>query len=70
MAIGFVNGFAMAVDTRKSMRWLYEQSRFARGVIVRTAALGWLAGLEVIAQAFFLSRIIHGVFIDALQREA
>jgi len=70
MAIGFVNGFAMAVDTRKSMRWLYEQSRFAHGVIVRTAALGWLAGLAVIAQAFFLSRIIHGVFIDARPREA
>jgi ATP-binding cassette subfamily C protein CydD len=60
----------MAVDTRQSIRWLYEQSRKARGAIVRTAALGWLAGLVVIAQAFFLSRIIHGVFMDARPREA
>jgi len=60
----------MAVDTRQSMRWLYAQSRPARGAIVRTAALGWLAGLAVIAQAFCLSRIIHGVFIDARPREA
>jgi ATP-binding cassette, subfamily C, bacterial CydD len=70
MAIGIVNGFAMAVDTRQSMRWLYEQSRPARGAIVRTAVLGWLAGLAVIAQSFFLARIIHGVFIDSRPREA
>ena len=69
MAIGFVNGFAMTVDARQSMRWLYDQSRPARGAIVRTAALGWLAGLAVIAQAFCLSRIVHGVFIDARPRE-
>ena len=70
MAIGIVNGFAMAVDTRQSMRWLYEQSRPARGAIARTAALGWLAGIVVIVQAFFLSRIIHGVFIEARPRES
>jgi ATP-binding cassette subfamily C protein CydD len=64
MAIGIVNVFAMAVDTRQSMRWLYEQSRSARGAIVRTAAVGWLAGLAVIGQAFFLSRIIQGAFIE------
>lgn len=52
------------------MRWLYEQSRPARGAIVRTAALSWLAGFVVIAQAFWLSRIIHGAFIDARPREA
>ena len=60
----------MAVDTRQSMRWLYAQSRSARGAIVRTVALGWLAGLAVIAQAFCLSLIIHGVFIDSRPREA
>jgi ATP-binding cassette subfamily C protein CydD len=70
MAIGIVNGFAMAVDTRQSMRWLYEQSRPARAAIVRTAVLGWLAGLAVIARAFFLARIIHGVCIDGRPREA
>jgi ATP-binding cassette subfamily C protein CydD len=70
MAIGIVNGFAMAVDTRQSMRWLYEHGRPARGDIARTAALGWLAGVLVIAQAFCLSRIIHGVFIDARPRES
>jgi ABC-type bacteriocin/lantibiotic exporter with double-glycine peptidase domain len=70
LAIGIVNGFAMAVDTRQSMRWLYEHGRPARGDIARTAALGWLAGVLVIAQAFCLSRIIHGVFIDARPRES
>jgi ATP-binding cassette subfamily C protein CydD len=60
----------MAVDTRQSRRWLYEQGRPARGAIVRTVALGWLATLAVIAQAFCLSRIIHGVFIEARPREA
>jgi ATP-binding cassette subfamily C protein CydD len=60
----------MAVDTRKSMRWLYEQSRPARGAIARSAAFGWLSGLAVIGQAFFLSRVIHGVFMDAQPREA
>ena len=60
----------MAVDTRQSMRWLYEQGRPARPAMIRTAALGWLAGWVVIVQAFCLSRIIHGVFIDARPREA
>jgi ATP-binding cassette subfamily C protein CydD len=69
MTIGIVNGFAVAVDTRNSMRWLYEQGRPARGAIARTAALGWLAGLAVIAQAFCLARIVHGVFIDGRPRE-
>jgi ATP-binding cassette subfamily C protein CydD len=70
MAIGIVNGFAMAVDTRESMRWLYAHSRPARWAIVRTAALGWAAGLVVIIQAFFLSRIIQGAFIDARPLQA
>jgi len=70
MAIGIVNGFAMAIDTRQSMRWLYAQSRPARGAIVRTTALGWVSGLVVMVQAFFLSRVIHGVFIDARPPEA
>ena len=70
MAIGIVNDFAMAVDTRQSRRWLYEQSLPARGALVRTVVLGWLATLVVIAQAFWLSRIIHGVFIEARPREA
>ncbi len=60
----------MSVDARKSMRWLYAQSRPARAAIARSAALGWLAGLAVIAQAFCLSRIVQGVFIDGRPREA
>jgi ATP-binding cassette subfamily C protein CydD len=60
----------MAVDTRQSMRWLYERGRPARPAMIRTAAVGWLAGWVVIAQAFCLSRIIHGVFIDTRPREA
>jgi ATP-binding cassette subfamily C protein CydD len=51
------------------MRWLYEQSRPARPAMILSAALGWLAGLAVIAQAFCLSRIIHAVFIDTRLRE-
>jgi ATP-binding cassette subfamily C protein CydD len=38
--------------------------------MVRTIALGWLGGLAVIAQAFFLSQIIHTLFIDARPRES
>jgi ATP-binding cassette, subfamily C, bacterial CydD len=64
MAIGIVNDFAMAVETRQSRRWLYAQIRPARAALVCIVALGWLAGLSVIAQAFFLSRIIQAVFID------
>jgi ATP-binding cassette subfamily C protein CydD len=52
------------------MRWLYAQSRPARGAIVRTAAIGWASGLVVIVQALFLSRVIHGVFIDARPLQA
>lgn len=60
----------MAVDTRQSRRWLLAQIRPARGAIVLSTALGWLAGVAAIAQAFYLARIIHGVFIDARPREA
>ncbi len=70
MAIGIVNGFAVAVDTRESMRWLYERSRPARGAICRTVLLGWASGCVFIVQAFLLSRIIHGVVIEARPREA
>jgi ATP-binding cassette, subfamily C, bacterial CydD len=70
MAIGIVNGFAVAIDTRESMRWLYERSRPARGAICRTVLLGWASGFLLIAQAFLLSRIIHGVVIEARPREA
>ena len=70
MAIGIVNGFAMAVDTRASMRWLYERSRPARGAICRTVLLGWASGCMFIVQAFLLSRIIHGVVIEARPRQA
>ena len=63
MAIGIVNGFGMAVETRQSMRWLYEHSRPARGAICRAVALGWSGCLLVIAQSFLISRIIHDVFI-------
>jgi ATP-binding cassette subfamily C protein CydD len=70
MTIGIVNGFAMAVDTRESMRWLYERSRPARGAICRAVLLGWASGCAFIVQAFLLSRIIHGVVIEARPREA
>ncbi len=52
------------------MRWLYERSRPARGAICRTVLLGWASGCLLIAQAFFLSRIIHAVVIEASPREA
>jgi ATP-binding cassette subfamily C protein CydD len=70
MAIGIVNGFAVAIDTRESMRWLYERSRPARGAICRAVLLGWAGGCAFIVQAFLLSRIIHGVVIEARPREA
>ena len=70
MAIGIVNGFAMAIDTRESMRWLYERSRPARGAICCTVLLGWAGGCVFIVQAFLLSRIIHGVVIEACPRAA
>ena len=52
------------------MRWLYERSRPARGAICRAVLLGWAGGCAFIVQAFLLSRIIHGVVIEALPREA
>jgi ATP-binding cassette, subfamily C, bacterial CydD len=70
MAIGIVNGFAVAIDTRESMRWLYERSRPARGAICRAVLLGWAGGCAFIVQAFLLSRIIHGVVIEARPWEA
>ena len=70
MAVGIVNGFAVTIDTRESMRWLYERSRPARGAIGRTVLLGWAGGCAFIVQAFLLSRIIHGVVIEARPREA
>jgi ATP-binding cassette subfamily C protein CydD len=70
MTIGIVNGFAVAIDTRESMRWLYERSRPARGAICRAVLLGWAGGCAFIVQAFLLSRIIHGVVIEARPREA
>jgi ATP-binding cassette subfamily C protein CydD len=70
MPIGIVNDFDMAVDTLQSRRWLYSQTRLARGAMVRTVALGWLGGFAVIAQAFFSSQIIHALFIEARPRES
>jgi ATP-binding cassette subfamily C protein CydD len=55
----------MPVDNRQSMRWLYAQGRPARRAVIRTAVLGWASGLVAIIQAFFLSRVIQAVFIDA-----
>jgi ATP-binding cassette subfamily C protein CydD len=60
----------MAVETRQSLRWLHAQIRLVRAELVRTVVLGWLAGLAVIVQAFFLSQIIHAVFIESRPREA
>jgi ATP-binding cassette, subfamily C, bacterial CydD len=59
----------MAVDTRQSRRWLYAQIPAARRFIIYTAGLGWLAGVAFIAQAYFLSRIIHAVFLETQPRE-
>jgi ATP-binding cassette subfamily C protein CydD len=70
MAIGIVNGFAVAIDTRESMRWLYERSRPARGAICRAVLFSWAGGCAFLVQAFLLSRIIHGVVIEACPREA
>jgi ATP-binding cassette subfamily C protein CydD len=70
MPIGIVNDFDMAVDTLQSRRWLYAQTRLARGAIVGTVVLGWLGAFAVIAQAFFLSQIIHALFIEARPRES
>lgn len=70
MAVGIVNGFAVAIEIRESMRWLYERSRPARGAICRAVLLGWAGGCVFLVQAFLLSRIIHGVVIEARSREA
>jgi ATP-binding cassette subfamily C protein CydD len=37
--------------------------------MIGTVVLGWMGGLGAVAQAFFLSRIIQGVFMDARSRE-
>jgi ATP-binding cassette, subfamily C, bacterial CydD len=59
-----------AVDTRQSLRWLYEHSRPVRGLIGRAVVLGWAGCLLVIAQSYLLSRIIHAAFIGHQPREA
>jgi ATP-binding cassette, subfamily C, bacterial CydD len=60
----------MSTDTRACSHWLYALARRAAGRIGLTVAVGWLIGLAAVLQAFLLSRLIHGVFIDARPVEA
>ncbi len=52
----------------KPLKWLVGNMRHARGWILISVSAGFASGLLLILQAAFLSRIIHGAFIDGLSR--
>ena len=56
----------MAVATSQNMKWLVERSRPGRGAICGAVAWAWTGGLLAVAQAYLLSRVIHGVLIETL----
>ena len=54
----------------RSRKWLFKQARSAAGSIAFSVGLGLCSGLLLIVQAGFLARIIHGVAMKGLGRDA
>ena len=55
---------ATKLDHRKARRWLFKHTLAARSWILLSVFLGLAGGLLLIVQAGFLSRIVHGAFIE------
>ena len=51
-------------SNRKTLRWLYQRVGLARSWILISIGLGLGGGLLLIAQARFLSLIVHGVLME------
>jgi ATP-binding cassette subfamily C protein CydD len=72
-ALQLSNGFTMAPmpapPNKAARQWLWRQTPSARGWIALTAALGVVAGLLLIAQAYLVAGIIHGAFIEMRPRD-
>jgi ATP-binding cassette subfamily C protein CydD len=72
-ALQLSNGFMMAPTpappNKAARQWLWRQVQSARGWIALTSALGVVAGLLLIAQAFLVAGIIHGAFIEMQPRD-
>ena len=53
---------------KDSLRWLFKRARTARIWVILAVGLGLTSGILLIAQARLLANIVHGAFMDNLQR--
>ncbi len=53
------------LSNKKTLRWLFKRLGRARGWVLVSVGLGLGSGLLLIAQARFLSLIVHGAFMEA-----
>jgi ATP-binding cassette, subfamily C, bacterial CydD len=52
---------------KAALRWLRRRSRSARKWLLASIALGLTGGLLIVAQAWLISRIVQGTFMDGLE---
>ena len=53
---------------KESLRWLFKRAKTARLWVILAVGLGLTSGILLIAQARLLANIVHGAFMDNLQR--
>lgn len=53
---------------KDSLRWLFKRAKTARLWVILAVGLGLTSGILLIAQARLLANIVHGAFMDNLQR--
>jgi ATP-binding cassette subfamily C protein CydD len=53
---------------KDSLRWLFKRAKTARIWVILAVGLGLTSGILLIAQARLLANIVHGAFMDNLQR--
>jgi ATP-binding cassette subfamily C protein CydD len=53
---------------KESLRWLFKRAKTARIWVILAVGLGLTSGILLIAQARLLANIVHGAFMDNLQR--
>ena len=51
-------------------RWLKQQSVLSRRWLMTSRLLGFVSGVLIIAQAWFLARILHHMIMESIPREA
>ena len=51
-------------------RWLKQQSVLSRRWLMTSRLLGFVSGVLIIAQAWFLARILHHMIMENIPREA